>query len=69
MQKKTFLTVNSEHPTSLKSNIPYNQDLRIKRIFSTAKDSKYQNKEVKERFVKQVNNHELINKPIHKYRS
>ena len=69
-RKKTdtqaFLIINSEHPTSLKNNILYSQDVPIKRICSTARDSKHNTTEVKKRFVKQVNNHKLINEPIHK---
>ena len=36
--RQTFLNINSENPKSLKNIIPYNQTLRIKRIFSTKKD-------------------------------
>lgn len=32
---QTFLNINSEHTTSIKNNIPYNQALRIKRISTT----------------------------------
>ena len=44
----------SEHPTSVKNSIPYNQALQIKKHCSTAKDSGHHTQELKEIFVKQA---------------
>ena len=48
--RQTFLNINSEHPKSLKNNIPYSQALRIKRICSTKKDFDHHSRELKEIF-------------------
>ena len=42
IDRQTFLNINSEHPKSLNSSIPYSQALRIKRICSETTNFKYQ---------------------------
>ena len=57
---QTFLNINSEHPKSLKSSIPYSQALRIKRICSTKKDFDHHSRELKGRFLKQGYDQKLV---------
>ena len=64
MQKKTdrqtFLNINSEHPKSFKTNIPYSQALRINRICSKTTDFEYHLQELRERLVNQFYNKKSI---------
>ena len=61
-----FPNVNSEHPKSLKSSIPYSQALRIKRICSTKKGFDHHPGELKERFLKQGYDQKLVDEQLEK---
>ena len=60
--RQNLLHIDSEHPKSLKDNIPYSQALRIKQICITPNDFNYYCEELKQRFVGQGDKPELINK-------
>ena len=62
--RQSFLYIDSEHPKSLKNSIPYNQALRIERICTPLKDFEYLCKELKQRFLEQRCNSELLGKQI-----
>ena len=62
--RQSFLHVDSELPKSLKDRIPYSQALRIKRICTTSKDFEHHCRELKQRFLKQGFNSELLDKHI-----
>ena len=49
--RQNYLHRKSEHPESLKKNIPYSQALRIKRIWSNEEEFKNSCKALKKRFV------------------
>ena len=50
---QNFHHIGSDHPKSLKDNIPYSQALRIKRICTTPNDFNHYCEELKQRFVSQ----------------
>ena len=58
---QTFLNINSEYPKYLKTSIPYNQALRIKRTCSKKTDFEYHMLELKERLLKVTTKYLLIN--------
>ena len=58
---QTFLNINSEYPKYLKTSIPYNQALRIKRTCSKKADFEYHMLELKERLLKVTTKYLLIN--------
>ena len=49
---------------SSKDSIKYSQELRIKRIFTTSKRLDHHCKELKQRFIEQGQNSELLDKHI-----
>ena len=62
--RQSFLHIESEHPKSFKDSIPYIQAIRIKRICTTSQDFEYHSKELKQRFLEQRYNSELLDKHI-----
>ena len=64
--RQTFLSINSEHPKSLKNSISYSQALRIKRICSTKKDFDHYSRELRERFLKQGYPQKLVDEQLEK---
>lgn len=62
--RKSFLPIDSEHPKLLKVNILYSQALRIIRICTTLRDFKHHYKELKQWFLEQGYDSELLNKQI-----
>ena len=64
--RQIFLNINSEHPKSLKNSIPYSQALRIKRICSNKKDFDHHLRELRERFLKQGYDQELVDEQLEK---
>ena len=73
MQKKTdrqtFLNINSEHPKSLKTSVPYSQAFRIKSIFSKTTDFEYHLQEFKERLVNQGYNKKSVDQQFSKVKT
>ena len=57
---QSFLNINSEYPKLLKSSVPYSQTLRVKRICSTKKDFDYHSRKLKERFLRQGYDQNLL---------
>ena len=63
-----FIYIHSEHPKSLKNNIPYSQALQIEKICSTKNDFDYCSRELKERFLKEVYDQKIVDEQLEKVR-
>ena len=64
--RKNYLYRTSERPESLKTNIPYSQALRIRRICSTENELHHNCKSLQEKFVKRGYTKEEVSKQINK---
>ena len=64
--RQSFLHINSEHPKSLKDSISCSQALQIERICTTSKDFEHYCKELKQRFLEQEHNSDLLENHIKK---
>ena len=62
--RQNFLHIDTDHPKSLKGSIPYSQALRIKRICTTPNDFNHYCEELKQGFISQSYQPQLINKHI-----
>ena len=62
--RQSFLHIDSEHPKLLKGSILYRQALRIKRICTTSKEFEHHCKELKQQFLEQRYDSELLDKHI-----
>ena len=64
--QQNYLYRTSEHPESLKANIPYSQALRVKRICSTDNELHQSCKSLQEKFMKRGYSEEKVLKQINK---
>ena len=64
--RQTSLNINSKHPKSLRSSISYSKALRITRICSTKRYFDHNSRELKERFLKQGYDQELVDEQLEK---
>ena len=64
--RQNYLKRTSEHPESLKANIPYSQALRVKRICSTDNELHQSCKSLQEKFIKRGYSEEEVSKQINK---
>ena len=62
--RQSFLHIDSEQPKSLKVSISYIQAIRTKRICTISQDFQYHCKELKQRFLEQRYNSELLDNHI-----
>ena len=64
--RQNYLCGTSEHPESLKANIPYSPALRVKRICSTDNELHQSCKSLQEKFIKRGYSEEQVLKQINK---
>ena len=64
--RQNYLYRTSEHPESLKANIPYSQASRVKRICSTDNELHQSCKSLQEKFIKRSYSEEQVSKQINK---
>ena len=62
--RQSFLHIDSDHPKSLKVSISYIQAIRIKRICATSQEFEYHCKELKQQFLEEWYESELLGKHI-----
>ena len=58
--RQTVLSINPEHPKLLKNSTPYSQTLRVEIICSTKNDLEHHSRELKERFLSQLYDKNLL---------